>query len=72
MSSNPCPALTPLRLTLAIALLAIASSGYVVFAARDGAPSALATARAHAPQPLPFGLAHAGGRGSVSFATPSP
>lgn len=42
--------LTALRLTLAIALMAVASTGYVVFVAPAGAPSSLDSALALRPQ----------------------
>ncbi len=62
-------ALTPLRLTLAIALMAVASSGYVVFVAPAGAPSSLEAALALGPQPCACREQDARQRGRISFAT---
>lgn len=72
LSRDLRPALTPLRLTLAIALLAVASSGYVVFVAHNDTPLPLEAGLVSAPQQLPFRMSNGGQRGSVSFATPSP
>ena len=50
LSRHPRPALTPLRLTLAIELLAVASNVYVVLTGAGSAPSTVAVALAAAPK----------------------
>jgi len=69
---NPRPCLTPLRLTLTIALLALASSGFVVFVDQDDLPSPHEPASARAAQQLPLRPANPEPCRPVSFATPSP
>jgi hypothetical protein len=71
LSRNLRPALTPLRLTLAIALMAVASSGYVVFVAPIDTPSTFELALVRPPQPIPCRMSGAG-QGRVSFATAFP
>ena len=64
--------MTPLRLMLAITLLAVASGVYVVFPAHDGTALTFEPALAGAPQQRPVDMTHAKRRGSVSVATRSP
>ena len=69
---NLNPAVTPLRLTLAVALIAVASSGYVVVVAQSDTRSTLEIALARGPQQTPCRTSHPGQHGPVSFATASP
>lgn len=62
-------AVTPFRLTLAIALMAVASSGYVVFVAAPGPPSSVEMALAFWPQPCACREPNVRQRGRISFAT---
>lgn len=71
LPTNLRPALTPLRLTLAIALMAAASSGYLVLVGNIDTPSTFGVALGRAPQPFPCRMSDAGEQGRVSFATAS-
>lgn len=72
LSGDLRPVLTPLRLTLAIALLAVASSGYVVFAVPTDPAYSFDVAVAAAPRPVPCRMPDTERHGPVSFATASP
>ena len=68
MFKNLRPASRSLRLTLAIALMAVVSSGYLVFVAAIDARSSFEVALARPPLQLPCS-GRTSVRGPVSFAT---
>ena len=69
MFRNLRPASRSLRLTLAIALMAVVSGGYLVFVAPIDACLSFEVALARPPLQLPCPRSDAGQRGPVSFAT---